>query len=558
MTAIPAKFSEPTRRWFGEAFGSPTPAQEQAWEAISTGLHTLVVAPTGSGKTLAAFLWAIDRLAAAKASSAQAPDRTHHDGKSPGAPPATRVVYVSPLKALAVDIERNLNAPLAGIAEASVREGHEPPPVTVGVRSGDTTSSERRRLVRTPPDILITTPESLYLMLTSAARQTLTAVETVIVDEVHSVAGTKRGAHLAVSLERLDMQLDRPSRRIGLSATARPHSEVARFLGGAADVHVVAPAQEKRWDLSVRVPVDDMTAPPPRGDGPSGVAAAGTDPAPVEAPSIWPHLENEIADLIEQHSSTIVFTNSRRLTERLTARLNEIHADRSGLSVDREGRPPALLGSPTEVAYAHPAADAADAHPVSAPDKRPSQDAAREEAYEDALFARAHHGSVSKDRRARIEDDLKNARLRCVVATSSLELGIDMGEVDLVIQVESPPSVASGLQRIGRSGHHVGDVSKGVLVPKHRADLLHCAVTADRMRVGAIEALAVTSNPLDVLAQQTIAQTAAVDTLDVENWFEALRRSAPFASLPRSAFDATLDMISGRYPSDEFAELRPR
>ncbi len=517
-------FSAPTRDWFAETFGTPTPAQEQAWAAIASEAHTLVVAPTGSGKTLAAFLWAIDRLAG----------RAHDDAADRA---GTKILYVSPLKALAVDIERNLRRPLAGIADAAARAGTPRPGITVGVRSGDTPQSRRRALVRTPPDILITTPESLYLMLTSSARGTLTGVETVIVDEIHSVAGTKRGAHLALSLERLDLLTPRPCRRIGLSATARPHEEVARFLGGGAPVTTIAPAADKRWDLTVRVPVDDMTDLSAPASSPTGAGESTSGPGegtsgPGEGTSIWPHIEQLVAALVDHHRSTIVFCNSRRLTERLTARLNELDAERRGVEVDRQAPPPALLGSTSDAAFA------ADGH--------------------GAQFARAHHGSVSKERRAAIEADLKAGALRCVVATSSLELGIDMGAVDLVVHVESPPSVAGGLQRIGRAGHHVGDVSRGVLVPKHRADLLHCAVTADGMLAGAIESLSVVSNPLDVLAQQTIAAAAAAGTLDVAGWFAAVRRSAPFTTLPRSVFDATLDMLAGRYPSDEFAELRPR
>ncbi|WP_372497933.1 ATP-dependent helicase [Tomitella fengzijianii] len=527
MTSALDLFSAPTRAWFAETFGTPTPAQNQAWATIASGAHSLVVAPTGSGKTLAAFLWAIDRLAGrAHDADTGADTDTERSG--------TRIVYVSPLKALAVDIERNLQRPLAGIANAAARTGMPVPDITVGVRSGDTPQSRRRAMVRTPPDILITTPESLYLMLTSSARSTLTDVETVIVDEIHSVAGTKRGAHLALSLERLDLLTHRPCRRIGLSATARPHAEVARFLGGAAPVTTIAPPAEKRWDLTVRVPVDDMTDLSAPGANATAPGANATAPganatAPGGSASIWPHIELLVADLVDRHSSTIVFCNSRRLTERLTARLNEVDAERHGIEVDRQAPPPAQLGSTTDAAYGA-----------------------------SAQFARAHHGSVSKERRAVIEADLKAGTLRCVVATSSLELGIDMGAVDLVVHVESPPSVAGGLQRIGRAGHHVGDVSRGVLVPKHRADLLHCAVTADGMLAGAIESLAVVSNPLDVLAQQTIAATAAAGTVDVDEWFEAVRRSAPFSSLPRSVFDATLDMLAGRYPSDEFAELRPR
>ncbi|TQF66122.1 ATP-dependent helicase [Rhodococcus spelaei] len=508
MDTVLGRFSAPTREWFTGAFPAPTPAQLGAWEAIADGSHALVVAPTGSGKTLSAFLWALDQLATRP-----------HDEKRP---PGTTVLYISPLKALAVDVERNLRAPLVGITQTAKRLGLTPPDITVGVRSGDTTLADRRALVRTPPDILITTPESLFLMLTSAARESLATVRTVIVDEVHAVAATKRGAHLALSLERLDMLLERPAQRIGLSATVRPHEEVARFLAGSAPVHIVCPPVPKTFDLTVRVPVEDMTE--------LGVTTPDEDsssPAPQQG-SIWPHVEEQIVDLVLEHSSSIVFANSRRLAERLTARLNEVYAERLGAPVDTVHKPASQIGTPTEVAHGA-----------------------------DPLLARAHHGSVSKDQRAIIEDDLKSGRLRCVVATSSLELGIDMGAVDLVVQVEAPPSVASGLQRVGRAGHQVGEISRGVLFPKHRTDLIHCAVTVERMTAGKIEALAVPANPLDILAQHTVA-ACALDPLDAAAWFEAVRRTGSFAALPRSAFDATLDLLAGRYPSDEFAELRPR
>jgi ATP-dependent helicase Lhr and Lhr-like helicase len=504
------RFSPATREWFAGAFAEPTTAQAGAWDAISSGSHALVVAPTGSGKTLAAFLWSIDRLLSSPAT----------DSKR-----RTRVLYISPLKALGVDVERNLRSPLVGVTQTARRLGLPAPDVTVGVRSGDTTTQDRRLLARTPPDILITTPESLYLMLTSAARETLLGVETVIVDEVHAVAATKRGAHLAVSLERLDALLPKPAQRIGLSATVRPREEVARFLGGIAPVTIVAPPSTKRFDLRVVVPVDDMSelGTSAQLDGPlAGTGSQG---------SIWPHVEDRIVDLILEHQSTIVFVNSRGLAERLTGRLNELYAERMF---------PAFV--PELV-------------PASMPAAMPG--ASGTSAGASPLLARAHHGSVSKDQRALIEDDLKSGRLRCVVATSTLELGIDMGEVDLVVQVESPPSVASGLQRIGRAGHQVGEVSRGVLFPKHRADLIHVAVVSERMVEGKIEALAVPQNPLDILAQQTVA-AVALEPIQLEQWWETVRRSAPFATLPRSAFEATLDLLSGLYPSDEFAELRPR
>jgi ATP-dependent Lhr-like helicase len=542
------RFGPATQDWFRGAFAEPTPPQLGAWDAISHGKHALVVAPTGSGKTLSAFLWAIDRIFHEKDAAAAAAGTT------------TRVLYISPLKALGVDVERNLRSPLVGIGQSARRLGITVPGVTVGVRSGDTSSSDRRKLVTAPPDILITTPESLYLMLTSQAGETLKGVHTVIIDEVHAVAATKRGAHLAVSLERLDAlrQADDPgvaaAQRIGLSATVRPIDEVARFLGGSAPVEIVAPRSTKAFDLSVVVPVDDMLNPPPppggRADGPGARAGepAPADPA-AEAPidedwfgdgggkkqpepsevtgSLWPHVEEAIVDRILQHRSTIVFSNSRRLAERLTGRLNEIYAERVGLVLPDAAIPAGVMSQ---------AGISAGADPV---------------------LAKAHHGSVSKEQRAQVEEELKSGILRCVVATSSLELGIDMGAVDLVIQVEAPPSAASGLQRIGRAGHQVGEVSRAALFPKHRGDVLHTAIVTERMLAGQIEAIAVPQNPLDILAQQTVA-ACALGPIDVEGWFETVKRSAPFRALPRSAYEATLDLLAGRFPSDEFAELRPR
>ncbi|MDN4597306.1 Lhr family ATP-dependent helicase [Leifsonia virtsii] len=525
MSDVLDRFSPATREWFRGAFAAPTAAQQGAWEAISHGKHALVIAPTGSGKTLASFLWAIDRLAT--------------DPRPAEAKAGTRVLYISPLKALGVDVERNLRAPLVGVTQTAKRLGAEPPHVSVGVRSGDTPASDRRALLSNPPDILITTPESLFLMLTSQARETLAGVETVIVDEVHAVASTKRGAHLALSLERLDALLERPAQRIGLSATVRPPEEVARFLAGDAPVEVVAPPSGKRFDLRVVVPVEDMSE-----LGTSTYASENPgDGSPPQAGSIWPHVEEAIVDRVLENRSTIVFANSRRLAERLTARFNEIYEERVlGGAVDTGApdgdtprRAPAeLMGGSGQTRGSQAVADA-----------------------ETLVLARAHHGSVSKEQRALIEDDLKTGRLRCVVATSSLELGIDMGAVDLVVQVEAPPSVASGLQRVGRAGHQVGEISRGVVFPKHRADLIHSAVATERMTAGLIESLRVPANPLDILAQQTVAATA-LEPIDADDWFDIVRRSAPFSTLPRSAYDATLDLLAGRYPSDEFAELRPR
>jgi ATP-dependent Lhr-like helicase len=504
-----AGFAPATRAWFSGAFAAPTPAQAGAWEAIRSGRHALVVAPTGSGKTLAAFLSALDTLTSTP-------------------PPAERerrcrVLYVSPLKALAVDVERNLRSPLAGIRQAAHRLGLPEPSVEVGMRTGDTPADERRKFATRPPDILITTPESLFLLLTSRARESLAGVETVIVDEVHAVAATKRGAHLALSLERLDALLERPAQRIGLSATVRPVEEVARFLGGAAETVVVKPPAEKTVEVSVVVPVEDMRelgVPTAEFEG----SAAGAEPRT----SIWPHVEERIVDLIDEHRSTIVFSNSRRLAERLTQRLNEVAYERTG-----EALPDAGAVQPAQIL--------ASGASRGAPE----------------VLARAHHGSVSKEQRAIIEDELKTGRLRAVVATSSLELGIDMGAVDLVVQVESPPSVASGLQRIGRAGHQVGAVSRGVVFPKHRGDLVQTAVVAERMTAGQIEAIRIPRNPLDVLAQHIVSMTS-MDEWSVDELLDLVRRAAPFASLPQSSYEAVLDMLSGRYPSDEFAELRPR
>jgi ATP-dependent Lhr-like helicase len=483
-------FSPAVRAWFEASFEAPTDAQVKAWPAISRGDHTLLLAPTGSGKTLAAFLAALDAL-----SSTTPPPREHR----------TRVLYLSPLRALAIDIEKNLRAPLAGIQHAAEREGvplaHVP---TVGVRTGDTDARERRRLLREPPDILITTPESLYLMLTSQARETLRSVETVIVDEIHSVAATKRGAHLMLSLERLEAIAERRPQRIGLSATQRPLEEIATFLGGSdgpgrpRPVSVIDAGLRKTLDLEVVVPIEDMGAvgtPIAETDTPMGNAGLGADRM-----SIWPSIHPVLLELVRGHRSTIVFVNDRRSAERLAARLNEL-------------------------------------------------------AEED--LARAHHGSLAREQRTEVEDALKQGQLRAIVATSSLELGIDMGAVDLVIQVESPSSVATGMQRIGRAGHQVGAPSVGKLVPKYRGDLLQMAVVTEGMLHADIEATRYLRNPLDVLAQQIVAMTA-VDTWHVDDLLAAARRTANFADLTEDVFLGVLDLLAGRYPSDAFAELRPR
>jgi ATP-dependent helicase Lhr and Lhr-like helicase len=524
-------FSPATRQWFSGAFAAPTEAQAGAWSAAAAGEHALVVAPTGSGKTLAAFLWALDRLATEPRPS----ERTQR----------CRVLYVSPLKALAVDVQRNLRAPLAGIGQAARRLGLAEPGITVGMRTGDTPAEERRSFARTPPDILVTTPESLFLLLTSAARESLRGVETVIVDEVHAVAGTKRGAHLALSLERLDELLPRPAQRIGLSATVRPIDEVSAFLAGTRPVRVVAPRIGKTIEMRVVVPVEDMTeldGPPPLEgpvtpdpDAPTSLPGGiGTleemtgEVGGTRRPSIWPAVEERVLELIRAHRSTIVFTNSRRLAERFTSRLNELAAERPVYPAD-VGRFPAEA-----------IAESGWAAGVETP-----------------TIARAHHGSMSKEQRSSVEEALKSGRLPCVVATSSLELGIDMGAVDLVIQIEAPPSVASGMQRIGRAGHQVGAVSRGVMFPKFRGDLVSCAVVAERMGEGAIESMRYPRNPLDVLAQHIVAMVA-LEPWPVDELAALVRRAAPFAALPQSALTSVLDMLAGRYPSEEFGELRPR
>ncbi|MFC4556335.1 DEAD/DEAH box helicase [Georgenia faecalis] len=518
-------FSRPTRDWFAGAFEAPTAAQSGAWDAIGAGDHALVVAPTGSGKTLAAFLWALDELLAGP--EAEAAERC-------------RVLYVSPLKALAADVERNLRSPLVGITRTAQALGEPVREVTVGVRTGDTPPAERRRLATAPPDILITTPESLFLVLTSAAARGLRGVRTVILDEVHAVAGTKRGAHLAVSLERLDALLPAPAQRIGLSATVRPVAAVAQFVAGARTpqdggrpVRVVQPAVAKELRIDVVVPVPDLAdlpepAPGPGGPDLSGDAAGALPRAPRA--SVWPHVEERVVDLITAHRSTIVFANSRRGAERLAARINEIWAERSG------------------AAPRDPGAAWAAAVPAQSGTATPSPV---------GDIARAHHGSMSREERTRIESALKAGTLPAVVATSSLELGIDMGAVDLVVQVGAPPSVASALQRIGRAGHQVGALSHGVVLPTHRGDLLAATVTSTRAQAGLIEEVAVLANPLDVLAQQVVAMLA-VEDLPVDELAARVRRATPFATLGERSLTAVLDMLAGRYPSEDFAELRPR
>ncbi|MDT7709414.1 MAG: ATP-dependent helicase Lhr and Lhr-like helicase, partial [Pseudonocardiales bacterium] len=524
MTALEG-FSPATRDWFTGAFAAPTPAQEGAWSAAQAGRHALVVAPTGSGKTLAAFLWALDRLAA-ELPPAEAKHRC-------------RVLYVSPLKALAVDVQRNLRSPLTGIRQAAQRLGLPVPDITVGMRTGDTPADERRQFARTPPDVLVTTPESLFLILTSAARESLRGVETVILDEVHAVAGTKRGAHLALSLERLDELLEKPAQRIGLSATVRPLDEVSAFLAGARPVEIVQPPIPKTIQVSVEVPVPDLAAlderpAPGRSDEEVIGSAAGT----AQKPSIWPAVERRLLELVREHRSTIVFSNSRRLAERLTSRLNELAAE--------EAEGVQELDAPRSAGGA-----GIDTFPAEAIGQSGIGGGAP------PVVAKAHHGSMSREQRTLVEEELKAGLLPCVVATSSLELGIDMGAVDLVVQVEAPPSVASGLQRVGRAGHQVGAISKGVVFPKYRGDLVSCAVVAERMAGGRIESMRYPRNPLDVLAQQIVAMVA-LEPWSYDDLARVVRRAAPFAALPDSALNSVLDMLAGRYPSEEFGELRAR
>ena len=499
------RFSEPVRQWFTTSFAAPTAAQDQGWPAIAAGDHTLILAPTGSGKTLAAFLWGIDRLT----TGAVPPPR---EDRKPG----TRLLYISPLRALAVDVEKNLRAPLQGIALAAERIGTEVRIPTVGMRTGDTPAADRRRLVRDPPDLLITTPESLYLMLTSSARETLRDVEAVIIDEIHALAPSKRGAHMALSLERLEALIGRSPQRIGLSATQRPLDEIARFLGGRDDAGVNRPVTivdagvRKPMEIEVVVPVDDMARLGETIDEPTGpdVGSAGRR-------SIWPAMHPRLLELIQAHRSTIVFVNARRLAERLATRLNELALDGENRAAEAIGAPPA-----TEL-------------------------------------VKAHHGSLSRERRLQIEDELKSGRLKGLVATSSLELGIDMGAVDLVVQVESPGSVSSGLQRIGRAGHQVGEPSRGKIFPKHRADLVEATVVTERMQQGLIEHTRYPRNPLDVLAQQIVAMTA-LDEWTVDDVARVVRRAANYSELSDDVLHNVLDLLAGRYPSDEFGELRPR
>ena len=585
-------FSQATRTWFSDAFPTgPTAVQERAWAAIGRGENALVIAPTGSGKTLAAFLSAIDRLGRLDTGEAEARER-------PEPACGVRVVYISPLKALGADVERNLRRPLAGIAAVGPTL-----PISVGVRSGDTPARERRRLREHPPEILITTPESLYLILTSAARETLRTVETVIVDEIHSFAGSKRGTHLALSLERLDDLLERPAQRVGLSATVSPHEEMARFLGGPHPVTVIADDGRAAPEVTVAVPVENMARIPAISDrrtrmeramgSPSigaaerslGLARAGTGdtwrsdralrramaagqveqsgrtgsagasrvpgsagPARVSG-SIWPHLENAILDQVLAHRTTLVFVNSRGACERLTARLNEAYAARSGS--ENAGEPEPRLAS-------HAAPPSETQAPVHRESWEMGTAAHTEPMPQGApVIARAHHGSVSKEQRLDVERRLASGELRCVVATASLELGIDIGSIDLVLQVAPPPSVAAGLQRVGRADHRVGGRPRGVIYPVERTHLVDAVVAAEGMRAGTIEHTVLVTNALDVLAQQTVAAVSTGD-LTADGWFATVTRAAPYASLPRRAFESVLTLLSGGFSSADLSDFSPR
>lgn len=540
-----SRFSLPTRQWFTGAFSAPTAAQVGAWDAISTEQHTLVVAPTGSGKTLAAFLWSIDQLIQRPLLSAAVSGAETKRSVS--------VLYISPLKALASDIRRNLTAPLIGINHAATQLGTTTVSVTTGSRTGDTPPAERRAFGKNPPDILVTTPESLFLLLTSAAHTALAGVQTVIIDEIHALAGTKRGAHLAVSLERLDNLCPQPTQRIGLSATVHPVTACADYLRGARPpqtggraVQVVQPVAHKRLQLHVVVPLADMTNP----------GAANTEPAgPAPAVSVWPHIEADIMDRIDPTTrpgtSTLIFTNARQSAERLTSQLNEqwqhrLTPEASNDPIPTDHTPPAEVNSPGHQLPppgARTAVSIIGASGVSAPVT--------------THIARAHHGSVAKEHRRDIEEALKQGVLPAVVATSSLELGIDMGAIDDVIMVSPPPSVASGLQRVGRAGHQVGAVSSAVVYPKHRNELIPTAVICERMMARQLEPLQVPTNPLDVLAQHIVAVVALQD-ITATALYALMRQAAPFSQLPRSLWDAVLDMLAGKYPSTEFAQLRPR
>jgi ATP-dependent helicase Lhr and Lhr-like helicase len=567
-----SSFTPRVREWFEQAFDAPTPAQTKSWPAIAAGENVLLSAPTGSGKTLAAFLWALDRLSAEKAGARG----DSGDGADADAPaeraPGVRVVYISPLKALAYDIERNLRTPLRGIGADDV---------TVGIRTGDTPQRERAAMARKPPDILITTPESLYLILTSQAREMLTGVEAVIVDEIHAVAASKRGSHLALTLERLEVQAGRPVQRIGLSATQNPLEEIGRYLvGPQREVTIVDAGHRKQLDLRIEVPVESMTEP-------GGPVDPSRDPLePVAGSestrnSIWPAIYPELLRLVKAHNSTIVFVNNRRSAERVALRLNEL----AGKEQAEKDEDAASGGEGVRAAETERRAGGM----VAPPERGPRVDGPPVP----LEIARAHHGSLAREERTKVEELLKAGELPCLVATSSLELGIDMGAVDLVLQIESPKSVARGLQRIGRAGHGVDEVSRGRIFPKFRGDLLECAVVARRMHEGLIEPTVVPRNALDVLAQQVVAiavssepaiatgprpgrrrsptgpskeENAADDRDDesstgdisVAELHALITRCHSYSELSLELLENVLDMLDGRYPSKDFGELRAR
>lgn len=500
-------FHPAVQSWFQETLGAPTTPQREGWPAIARGESTLILAPTGTGKTLTAFLWCLHRLLFSPV---------------PPKDERCRVIYVSPLKALAVDVERNLQQPLLGISQHAEKAGFPFHCPQLAVRTGDTTSQERSRFQRNPADILITTPESLYLLLTSHAREALRSVDTLIVDEIHALVPTKRGAHLALSMERLEKLCQRKIQRIGLSATQRPLEEVARYLGGVESINsptgpiyrpvtIVGVKEPKQLNLRVEMPIEEWarrqeTASFSLTPDPAGLVAAHemasetSNSLRKKKKPIWESIYPQVLSLIRAHRSTLVFVNSRRIAERLAGALNELAGE---------------------------------------------------------TLVYAHHGSLALPQRRQVESQLKQGLIRGLVATSSLELGIDMGAVDLVVQIEAPPSVASGMQRVGRANHQVGAVSKGVLFPKYQSDLVACAAVTRAMHEGQIEATHYPRNPLDVLAQQIVGMVS-VDSWSVEALYELVCRSAPYVSLSRPLLESVLDMLSGRYPSDEFAELRPR